>query len=438
YGADVLRWYLIFSSPFGNSKLFNEDDLTEIQNKFFDTLINTVRFFIIYANITEFDYQDSKLSSISDRDFFDKWIISKLNSVKKNYFELMDDYDITKATRILYDFTIDELSNWYIRLNRKRLRNPENNKDMLSGYQTLHDVITELLKMIAPVSPFISDKLYMTLMNKKVSIHLSEFTDFDESEIDTGLESEMKLAQDMVYLVRSMRVKNNLKVRQPLKQILVPVLNAEDKKKLLSVKDIILEEVNVKELNMIEGDSDIIVKKSKPDFKSIGPKFGKDVKKVQQLINNLTASQISEIEKKGKLNIDGFEFLTEDIEIYTENIEGWIVESYNGLTVALDTKLDEKLTEEGIVREFINRVQHYRRNNDFDILDKIEIFFKTTEKINFAIIQNEDHIMKETLSEKLKNANGFEFDFFKTDINGELCEILFKQLIKTKIIIIKI
>jgi len=428
YGADVLRWYLIFSSPVGNSKLFNEDDLTEIQNKFFDTLINTVRFFIIYANITEFDYQDSKLSSISDRDFFDKWIISKLNSVKKNYFELMDDYDITKATRILYDFTIDELSNWYIRLNRKRLRNPENNKDMLSGYQTLHEVITELLKMIAPVSPFISDKLYMTLMNKKVSIHLSEFTDFDESEIDTGLESEMKLAQDMVYIVRSMRVKNNLKVRQPLKQILVPVLNAEDKKKLLSVKDIILEEVNVKELNMIEGDSDIIVKKSKPDFKSIGPKFGKDVKKVQQLINNLTASQISEIEKKGKLNIDGFEFLTEDIEIYTENIEGWIVESYNGLTVALDTKLDEKLTEEGIVREFINRVQHYRRNNDFDISDKIEIFFKTTEKINFAIIQNEDHIMKETLSEKLKNANGFEYDFFKTDINGELCEIFIQTI----------
>lgn len=427
-GADVLRWYLIFSSPIGNSKLFNEDDLIEIQNKFFDTLINSVRFFIIYSNLTDFSYDSTPKVGYAKRTVIDKWILSKLNSVKKKYFELMDNYDITKATRILYDFTIDELSNWYVRRNRKRFRNPLNEQDRQSGYQTLHEVIIELLQMIAPFSPFVTEKLYLTLSESESSIHLSEFSDVNEAVIDPVLEKEMKLAQDIVYLVRSIRVKNNLKVRQPLKQILIPVLNEELRKNLLNVKDIILEEVNIKELNIIEGDSDIIVKKSKPNFKSIGPKFGKDVKAVQKIINELSAAQISELERNGKLSKDGFDFTKDDIEIYTNNIEGWIVETYDDITVALDTKLDAELIEEGIVREFINRIQNFRRSNNFDVSDKVKIFFRTSKNISTAINNNLDYIKAETMSEKIVSSNGHDFDFSKSEINGEQCELYLEKI----------
>jgi len=428
YGADILRWYSVFSSPVGNSKLFNEDDLIEVQNKFFDTLINTIRFYILYSGIIEFDYKDDSVIDHEERTIIDKWILSKVNSVKKKYFQLMDEYEITKATRVLYDFTIDELSNWYIRRNRKRLRNPADETDKLSGYQTLYEVIIELLQMVAPFSPFLSEKLYITLKDENKSIHLSEYTDANESVINTDLEEEMKLAQDIVYLVRSIRVKNNLKVRQPLKQILIPVLDKEDILKLQNMREIILEEVNVKELNIIEGDSDIIVKKSKPNFKSIGPKFGKDVKQVQKLINELNSKQISEIEKSGKLSIDGFELTKDDIEIFTNNIEGWIVETYGGITIALDTKLDKELIDEGIVREFINRIQNSRRSNDFKISDSVRIFYRTTDKISSAIKRNLEYIKSETMSENISSSKGHDYDFFKSEINGELCELYLEKI----------
>lgn len=429
YGADVLRWYLIYSSPIGNSKLFNEDELVEIQNKFFDTLINTVRFFILYSNITEFGYEVALKVDFNKRAVIDKWILSKLNSVKKEYFELMDKYDITKASRILFDFTIDELSNWYVRRNRKRFRNPSDSEDKLSGYQTLYEVINELIKLVAPFSPFLTDKIFLTLNKSSESIHLTELTQENEGLIDVNLEEEMKLAQDIVYLVRSIRVRNNLKVRQPLKQILVPVFNKKDRQKMLNVKDIILEEVNVKELNIIEGDSEIIVKKAKPNFKSIGPKFGKDVKTVQKIIDNLTSKQISELEKTGKLSVDNFNVTKEDVEIYANNIEGWIVESFGDLTIALDTKLDNNLIEEGIVREFINRIQNFRRSKDFDIKDKVKIYFRTTDNIKSIINKNIEYIKAETLSENIVSSNGYNFDFLKSEINGEPCEVYLQKII---------
>lgn len=428
YGADVLRWYMISSSPIGNSKLFSEDDLVEVQNKFFDTIINTSRFYDIYSTLTEFEFSRDSILVLNDRPVIDKWILSKFNSVKKKYFELMDDYDITKATRVLYDFTLDELSNWYIRRNRKRFRNPVSEEDKISGYQTLFEVIIELLQLVAPFSPFLTDRLYMSLLGSDSSIHLSEFSEVNESAINTELEEEMKLAQDIVYLVRSVRVKNNLKVRQPLRQILVPVLNKDIREKLLKVKDIILEEVNVKELNIIEGDSDIIVKKAKPNFKSIGPKFGKDVKQVQKIINELTSSQITEIEKNGNLLAGGFNFTSDDIEIYTDNIEGWIVETYEGITIALDTKIDNELLEEGIVREFINRIQNFRRNNNFDLSDKVLIYYKTSENIDSVISKNIEYIKSETLSERISGENGHDFEFLKSDINGENFEVYLEKI----------
>ncbi|HAY33203.1 MAG TPA: isoleucine--tRNA ligase, partial [Bacteroidetes bacterium] len=407
---------------------FNEDDLKELQNKFFDTLINTVRFFILYSNLSDFDHRNDKFTKIKDRPVIDRWIISKINSLKKEYLDLMDDYDITKASRILFDFTNDELSNWYIRRNRKRLRNPENEKDRLSGYHTLHYVIVELLKMISPVSPFLTEKLYRTLTEPDESIHLSYIENPDEDYIDKNLEDEMLIAQNIVYLVRSIRVKNNLKVRQPLRQILVPVLNEKDKERILKVKDIILEEVNVKELNLLEGNSDIIVKKAKPNFKSIGPKFGKNVKAVQKIISELNDSQISEIERNKFIITEGVKIEIGDIEIFTENIEGWILETHENLTVAVDVKLDEELIEEGIVREFINRVQNFRRNNDFNVSDKVNVYFKTDDTISSILKKNLKYIKAETLSNKIETSNGHEFDFSKTDINGISCDIYIQKL----------
>ncbi len=422
YGADVLRWYLVANSPIGKSKNFDEDELIDVKNKFFDTLINTYKFFVIYSNMKGFTYSENEKVELSKRAEIDRWIISKLNTLKKKYFETLDGYEITKASRFVYDFTIDELSNWYVRRNRKRFRNPENDTDMRSAYQTLYECLIEIIKMVAPVSPFLTDKLYLNLTNGKTSVHLTEFTGCDEKSIDSNLEEQMQTAQEIVYLVRAVRVKNNLKVRQPLKQILVPVLNAHYRETLEKVKGIILEEINVKELNYIEGDSDIIVKKAKPNFKSIGPKFGKDVKKVQQLINGLVKSEISEIEKNGSLSKDGFEITSGDIEIFTENIEGWIVESSGGLTIALDTKLDDKLIEEGIIREFINRVQNYRKNNNFDVSDRIKITLRTTEKILDIVKNNFDIISNEIGCTEIADTGNKDMEFFVTDINEAKCE----------------
>ncbi len=427
YGADVLRWYLISSSPVGNSKLFDEEDLVEIQNKFFDTVINTVRFYFIYSELVEFEYGEDKLTDVSDRETTDRWIISKLNSLKKEYFELMNEYDITKAARLVQEFAIDELSNWYVRRNRKRFRNPSGQKDLLYGYQTLHEVIVELLKMIAPFSPFLSDRLFMSITGEDDSIHLSEFSEFDENAIDERLEKEMQLAQNIVYLARSVRVKNNLKVRQPLRQLLVPVLNDTEKEMLLNIKSIVLEEVNIKELNIIEGDSDIIVKKAKPNFKSIGPKFGKDVKEVQKAIAAIGTSEIRELETKGVTKAGNFEIAREDVELFTENIEGWIVDSHDDITIALDTQLDDDLIEEGIVREFINRVQNFRRSGNFEITDTVQLHLDAPETIKSAISKNLEYILKETMSSSVEYSNANDFDYLESEINGQTFKIFINK-----------
>lgn len=428
YGADVLRWYLITSSPAGNSKLFDEKDLVEVQNKFFDTIINTVRFYYIYSDLTDFEYDEDDSPEVSRRDTTDRWIISKLNSLKRDYFELMEEYDITKAARLVQDFTIDELSNWYVRRNRKRFRNPQDKQDKLNGYSTLHEVLTELFKMIAPVSPFLSDKLYMSLTDTDKSVHRIEFTPCDLNAIDPVLEEEMKLAQDIVYLARSVRVKNNLKVRQPLRQLLVPVLNERQKSMILKIRQIVEEEVNIKELKIIEGDSDIIQKKAKPNFKSIGPKFGKDVKEVQKAINSLDARAIRELETRGKITAERFELSREDIEVFTENIEGWIIDSHENVTIALDTHLDEGLIEEGIVREFINRVQNFRRSGNYEISDSIKIQIDAPELIRTALERNKEYILNETTSSEMVYSNGNDIEFEESDINGNPFRIFIKKV----------
>ncbi|KXK02305.1 MAG: isoleucine--tRNA ligase [Ignavibacteriaceae bacterium] len=424
YGADVLRFYLIYSSPVGKSKLFNETEIVEVKNKFFDTLINTFRFYVIYSELTGFSYNSKETVPVNKRSGIDRWILSKMTSTEKEYFQLMDGYDITKASRVIFNFTIDELSNWYVRRNRKRFRNPIDDADMASAYQTLFEVLNRLLKLAAPFAPFISDKIFMELNNNDTSIHLSEFCK-SENYIDSELELQMNYAQQIVYLVRAVRVKNNLKTRQPLRQIIIPVTDKRETEAIRKVEDIILEEVNVKELKIIEGDSDIIIKKAKPDFKSIGPKFGKEVKKVQEIIRGLSSNEISMLEKGNEILKDNFKITMDDIEILTEQIEGWIVETDGRTTIALDTKLDDELINEGFVREIINRIQTYRKTNNFDVNDSIDITYFASNKLSGIIKDHIDTLRKELIANQIEEGNSNNgLPTYKTDINGELVEFL--------------
>ncbi len=434
HGADILRWYLINSSPPWRPKMFNEDDLIETRNKFFDTLINTYRFFALYSNLSAIDKEflaEQKID-ISERAEIDRWIISALNSLKKNYFELMDSYDLTKATRILADFTINDLSNWYVRRNRKRFRNPENERDKISAYKTLHEVLTELLKMVSPISPFLSEELFKDITGKE-SVHLSLFDGVNENEIDTGLEEEMHLAQRIVYLVRTLRVKFNLKTRQPLRQILIPETDEDERSKIERMKKIILEEVNVKELHFVGEDSGIINKQAKPNFKLLGPKYGKQMKEISELIRSLDNHSINLIEKSGSLELDyegkKYNILKEDIEVFTESIEGWVVESSENLTVAVDTKLDGELINEGLAREFINRVQNLRKEKEMGVNDRIKIIYDCEDELNKALTDQNIYIKEETfavefLKDKSVTQNGFE----ELNINGRTCKINITKL----------
>jgi isoleucyl-tRNA synthetase len=434
FGADVVRWYLINSSPPWRSKMYNEGDLIEAKNKFFDTLINTYRFFALYSNLLGINTKDLTKNRIpfESRPEIDRWIISSLNTLKKNYYELMDSYDLTRATRVLSDFTIDDLSNWFVRRNRKRFRNSENEQDKLSAYQTLYEVLVDLTKMVSPVSPFLTEELYRDLTGAE-SIHLSIFTDANEKEIDTELESEMHFAQRIVYLVRTMRVKFNLKTRQPLKQILIPLINENDRHKIEKMKKIILEEVNIKELNFVGEDSGIIVKKAKPNFKTLGPKFGKDMKIIAEIIKGFDSKTISRLEKNGvvDINVMNAELIItrEDVEIFTENIEGWIVETDGDLTVALDTTLDEQLIAEGYAREFVNRVQNIRKDMLLGVNDKITIKISTDDELQSALKKMQGYIEDETMAESMSiERNRMLENYEESNINGKTCKILITKV----------
>ena len=427
FGADILRWYLVGTTPVWKSKLFNEAEMIEVKNKFFDTLINTFRFFVIYANMSDFVYDESKRKPVSERVEIDKWIISKLNSLKQNYYDSMDSYDITKAAKYLFEFTLDEMSNWYLRRNRKRFRQPVDENDKMSAYQTLYEVLYEIIKMAAPISPFISDKLFHLLTGKKSSVHLEEFTPYLEDEINVKLEEEMALAQKIVYLVRALRVKNNLKVRQPLRRILVPAMNQEQRETLERVKDIILEEVNIRELHIIGSDSEIISKKAKPNFKIIGPKYGKDVKKIQKIITELTSEEITKVEVNGSVSKDGFIITSEDFEIHTDNIEGWLIEKEGNITVALDITLDEGLINEGILREFINRIQTFRKNSDFNVNDRVTIKLEADNKLTDILNANMEKLKNEVQCDSIINVDNIGDEFSETDINGIKCKFLVEK-----------
>lgn len=428
YGADTTRWYLISNSPPWKATLFNEDDLIDVQRKFFGTLINTYAFFALYANLDGFKYEEPEIP-FEQRPEIDKWILSALNVLVKNVKEYFDNYDLTKAARAISDFTIEQLSNWYVRRNRRRFWKSEMNADKISAYQTLYHCLITVAKLSSPIAPFISEEIYRclnTVTNKEPyeSVHLSLYPEV--GTIDEQLLHKMEVAQKIVSIVRSIRSKNNLKVRQPLQKMLV-VVKKEDQNSVRQMEQVILEEVNVKELQLLDTDSEIVVKKAKPNFKSIGPKFGKKVNSIANAIRSFDANQIKLLESGQNLSIqidgENFEITSQDIEIVSEEIKGWIVESEDGVTVSLDTNLTPELIEEGLAREFVNRVQNMRKDADFEVSDRIAIVVEGSENLQKAITKMKSYIMQETLAEELefgKCESGFVQEW---KVGNEECKI---------------
>ncbi len=406
YGADATRWYLVTNSPPWRPTLFDEEGLAEVQRKFFGTLINTYQFFALYANIDKFSFKED-LIPYDKRPELDRWIISKLNSLVKEYESLMENYDVTRAARAVSSFTIDELSNWYVRRSRRKFWKSEMNETKLSAYQTLYECLVKVVQLTSPIAPFISDEIYINLnkvtqKESYASVHLSHFPGYDY--IDEALEEKMGIAQKVVYLTRAMRAKNNLKVRQPLLKMMVVTGNGQ-KEALLKMKDVILDEVNIKELIVLDDDSEIVNKSAKANFKSIGPKYGKQVKAIAAAVPGFTRDEIKMLEegKSVALNLNGeiVNLTRDDVEIISSEIQGWIVESEEGIIVAVDTELNDELIAEGIAREFVNRVQNLRKDSGYDVTDRIFIKFNGGEKLTDSVRLFNNYIATETLADKV-------------------------------------
>lgn len=434
YGADAVRWYLFVNNPPWKTTKFNGDDIAKtVISDFLRSLSNTYAFFALYANIDGFDGA-VEFVPVSERPEIDRWIISRLNTLIKNYTELMNSYELTKAPRAVQEFIIDELSNWYIRRNRRRFWKGEKDSDKIAAYQTLREVLMNVFKMIAPIAPFISEDFYQRLKNNNEpdSIHLNDLPKVDESLIDLELERRMELAQKITSLSRFLREKSNLKVRQPLNRILVPVLNPEFRRDIQKVQDIIIEEINVKSIEFLEDENnDIIRKSAKANFKVIGKKYGKSTQIVANAIKALNNEQIGILEKSGQylLNIDGinYDISIEDIEIASEDIEGWLVASENGITVALDTTLNQQLINEGITREFISKIQSIRKESNYEVLDKINVFYSADEEKVNALNSLRDYIMNEVLAVNLENKELTE-NYHELEINDKIIKIFIEKL----------
>ena len=403
-GTDPLRWYMISnSSPWDNLK-FDEAGVAEVSRKFFGTLYNTYSFFALYANVDGFDNSAEQIE-YSKRPEIDRWILSLLGSLIKEVESDLDDYEPTKAARAISEFVTDNLSNWYVRLNRTRFWRGEMTKDKLSAYQTLYKCLETVALLIAPFSPFYADKLYRDLTlattGEEKSVHLAFFPKADDV-IDKHLEEEMKFAQDITSMVLALRRKANLKVRQPLMAIMIPVIDNEQKETIDAMSQLIMGEVNVKEIRYVRSEDGILVKKVKPDFKKLGPKCGKAMKQVAATISALSQAEILEFEKNGSytVNVDGNDIAIDatDVEIFSQDIPGWLVANEGSLTVALDITLTEELKAEGIAREIVNRIQNIRKDLNFDITDRIDVIISHNENTDKAIEQYQDYIAKQVLA----------------------------------------
>lgn len=438
YGADTTRWYLVTTSPPWRPTLFDEDGLVEVQRKFLGTLLNTYAFFTLYANIDGFTYNQPPIPA-EQRPEIDRWILSALNSLVKDYHASMTAYDVTKAARSVSTFTIDQLSNWYVRRNRRRFwskwggNEKQSVDDKVAAYQTLYDCLLVIARLMAPFAPFIAEELYRNLSTagKKEphpSVHLAAMPAADEKVIDLSLDSRMGKTQRIVSLVRSIRNSSNIKVRQPLKRVIVPVYDDASRKAIQSMEKVILDEINVKTIEYVDDDSQVVRKKAKPNFKTLGPKYGKAVQQIAAAVKNLTGTQIRELETRGTLHIPvngaEYEIARTDIEILHEDITGWLIASDNELTVALDTELTPALIDEGFAREFVNRVQNMRKDAGFDIIDRIAIRYDGDKQVVDALQSHLSYISNETLAVGMQQALPADGDYTaEWEINGVPCRI---------------
>ncbi|WP_439582682.1 isoleucine--tRNA ligase [Dyadobacter bucti] len=447
YGPDATRWYMITNAePWDNLK-FNIEGIGEVQRKFFGTLVNTYNFFALYANLDNYEFHEANSVPVEKRTELDRWILSKLNTLIREVGEQFDDYNPTKAGRLVQDFVTDQLSNWYIRLNRRRFWNPSQEQgtglteDKQAAYETLQHCLATVAQLMSPIAPFFGEWLYKNLTDidreasvknntvfKYESVHLTYWPKIESELVDTDLEESMDLAQKISSLVHSIRKGHKIKVRQPLSKILIPVLSDKTKLQIEKVTSIILNEVNVKTVEFVHDDSGILKKKIKPNFKTLGPKFGPKMKDVAAAISAMTELEIKEIEQKGSivLNPAAIEISISDVEIIAEDVPGWLVASEGGLTVALDISITEDLRLEGIARDFVNRVQNLRKDSGFDVTDKIRITLQNNDSLLAnAVTANKDYICQEVQALDL-NLVG--------DLNGEATEIEMDEfLLKVKI-----
>lgn len=430
YGADAVRWFLIASSPPWKPKLFDPDAIAEVQRKLFSTLLNTYSFFALYANIDGFQNTEDTVP-VAERPDIDRWILSVLHSTAAEYIDAMEDYDPTRASRLVAHFVVEQLSNWYVRRNRRRFWKGKLSTDKTAAYQTLVECLVGVVKMMAPVAPFLSDELYRCLvegtgLEDHASIHVAPMIEPSKELIDVDLERRMDVAQRVVFLVRSMRSRSGLKVRQPLARIFIPVSD-EVRNLVARTRDVILDEINVKEIEFVEEDSPLIEKSATPNFRQLGPRFGQRVNQVAARIRQMTQAEITEFERDGRFEteVDGTTVTLkgEDLSTTTKDIEGWMVESANGLTVALDTKLTSELIDEGFAREFVNRVQNMRKDAGLEVTDRIRVEFKAADRLADAIRNMSDYVRSETLALAVES-NESEAEYqSECEIGGQVCQI---------------
>ena len=419
YGADAVRFYMLTnSSPWDNLK-FDPNGVDEVRRKFFGTLYNTYSFFSLYANVDGFDYSQEEIP-VGERPEIDRWILSELNSLVKNVDDALADYEPTKAGRLIDAFVNDDLSNWYVRLNRKRFWGKEMDKDKLSAYETLYTCLETVAKLLAPFSPFYADQLYMDLVratgrDNVESVHLAKFPVADESLMDKNLEARMKMAQKITSMVLALRRKVNIKVRQPLQCIMIPAVDDVQRQRIEAVKSLVVNEVNVKELHFVEG-SGVLVKKVKCNFRTMGKKFGKLMKGIAGQMDALSQDDIAAFERNGSivLNVDGQEVTVDvaDVEIINEDIPGWLVANDGNLTVALEVELNDELRNEGMARELINRIQNLRKDCGLEITDRVNVTISPDDRIKSAVDSFADYIKGQVLADQVTVADndGSEVD----------------------------
>jgi isoleucyl-tRNA synthetase len=430
YGPDATRWYMISNAnPWDNLK-FDIEGVAEVRRKFFGTLYNTYSFFSLYANIDGFKYAEAEVP-LQERPEIDRWILSELHTLIKIVDEAYADYEPTKAARAISDFVQENLSNWYVRLCRRRFWKGDYGQDKIAAYQTLYTCLLTVAKLSAPIAPFYMDRLYRDLVNhtqseKFDSVHLANFPNFVENFVDKSLESKMQKAQTISSLVLSLRKKEMIKVRQPLQKVMIPVLDAVQRAEIEAVSDLIKAEVNVKEVELLDDASGILVKQIKPNFKALGPRFGKDMSLISKQIQNLSQEKINQLDTSGftiiELSGNSITLTREDVEITSQDIEGWLVANSGNITVALDITITDELRMEGIARELVNRIQNIRKDSGYEVTDKIAVRLEKNGILEEAILKNEDYIKSETLTEELifedtiLNGTEIEFDNIKTKL----------------------